>query len=103
MTASISASSRLVLAKAGISTAGETLYLADAGVIAERLAGSAASCWALSVCRPRAQWTNYLFAGSDMIGIRVEHSDATTYTRYPRLREDKLPQGPSRLDLHHHR
>ena len=93
MTASISASSRLVLAKAGISTAGETLYLADAGVIAERLAGAGGV----------VQWTNYLFAGSDMIGIRVEHSDATTYTRYPRLREDKLPQGPSRLDLHHHR
>ena len=53
MTASISASSRLVLAKAGISTAGETLYLADAGVMAERLAGAGGVI----------QWTNYLFAG----------------------------------------
>ena len=72
MTPSISASSRLVLAKAGISSAGETLYLADAGVMAERLAGSGGV----------TQWTNYLFAGSKMIGMRVERSDATTYTRY---------------------
>ena len=55
-----------------ISSAGETLYLADAGVMAERLAGSGGV----------TQWTNYLFAGSKMIGMRVERSDATTYTRY---------------------
>ena len=36
-----------------ISSAGETLYLADAGVMAERLAGSGGV----------TQWTNYLFAG----------------------------------------
>ena len=55
-----------------ISSAGETLYLADAGVMAERLAGSGGV----------TQWTNYLFAGSEMIGMRVDRSDATTYTRY---------------------
>ena len=55
-----------------ISSAGETLYLADAGVMAERLAGAGGV----------VQWTNYLFAGSEMIGMRVERSDATTYTRY---------------------
>jgi hypothetical protein len=37
-----------------ISSAGETLYLADAGVLAERLAGAGGV----------VQWTNYLFAGS---------------------------------------
>ena len=72
MTVSTSASSRLVLAKVGISSAGETLYLADAGVMAERLAGSGGV----------TQWTNYLFAGSEMIGMRVERSDGSTYTRY---------------------
>ena len=55
-----------------ISSAGETLYLADAGVMAERLAGSGGV----------TQWTNYLFAGSEMIGMRVERSDGSTYTRY---------------------
>ena len=40
--------------------------------MAERLAGSGGV----------TQWTNYLFAGSEMIGMRVDRSDATTYTRY---------------------
>ena len=29
-----------------------------------------------------------------MIGMHVERSDETIYTRYPRLREGRLPQGP---------
>ena len=28
------------------------------------------------------QWTNYLSAGGEMVGMRVDRSDATTYTRY---------------------
>ncbi len=28
------------------------------------------------------QWTNYLSAGGEMVGMRVDRSDATTYTRF---------------------
>jgi hypothetical protein len=28
------------------------------------------------------QWTNYLFAGGQMVGMRVERSDMTVHTRY---------------------
>jgi uncharacterized protein RhaS with RHS repeats len=55
-----------------ISMAGETLYLADAGVMAEKLTGSGGII----------QWTNYLFAGGQMVGMRVERSDMTVHTRY---------------------
>ena len=51
---------------------GETLYLAGSGVMAERLLGSGGV----------VQWTNYLSAGGEMVGMRVDRSDATTYTRY---------------------
>jgi hypothetical protein len=56
--------------------------------MSERLIGSGGT----------TQWTDYLFAGGEMIGMRVEHSVSGVYTRYPRLREDMLPHGPSRLD-----
>jgi RHS repeat-associated protein len=55
-----------------ISSVGETLYLNSGGVMAERLAGSGGT----------TQWTDYLFAGGDMIGMRVEHSVSGVYTRY---------------------
>ena len=51
---------------------GETLYLAGSGVMAERLLGAGGV----------VQWTNYLAAGGEMIGMRVDRSDASTYTRY---------------------
>ena len=43
---------------------GTTLYLNGAGVMSERLNGSGGT----------TQWTDYLFAGGEMIGMRVEHS-----------------------------
>jgi hypothetical protein len=55
-----------------LSTTGETLYLGGSGVMAERLLGSGGI----------VQWTNYLAAGGEMIGMRVDRSDASTYTRY---------------------
>ncbi len=55
-----------------ISSAGETLYLAESGVMAEKLTGSGGVI----------QWTNYLVVGGDTVGMRVERSDATIYTRY---------------------
>jgi len=51
---------------------GETLYLTGSGVMAERLLGAGGV----------VQWTNYLSAGGEMVGMRVDRSDATTYTRY---------------------
>ena len=42
---------------------GTTLYLNGAGVMSERLNGSGGT----------TQWTDYLFAGGEMIGMRVEH------------------------------
>ena len=51
--------------------AGDTLYLAGSGVMAERLLGAGGV----------VQWTNYLSAGGEMVGMRVDRSDATTYTR----------------------
>ena len=51
---------------------GETLYLAGSGVMAERLLGAGGV----------VQWTNYLSAGGEMVAMRVDRSDATTYTRY---------------------
>jgi RHS repeat-associated protein len=41
-------------------------------VLSERLIGSGGA----------TQWTDYLFAGGGMIGMRVEHSTSGTYTRY---------------------
>ena len=55
-----------------ISSAGETLYLAESGVMAEKLTGSGGVI----------QWTNYLVVSGDIVGMRVERSDATIYTRY---------------------
>jgi hypothetical protein len=40
--------------------------------MAERLAGAGGV----------VQWTDYLFAGGEMIGMRVEHSVSGIYTRY---------------------
>jgi len=51
---------------------GETLYLAGSGVMAERLLGAGGI----------VQWINYLSAGGEMVAMRVDRSDATTYTRY---------------------
>ena len=51
---------------------GETLYLAGSGVMAERSLGAGGV----------VQWTNYLSAGGEMVAMRVDRSDATTYTRY---------------------
>jgi RHS repeat-associated protein len=55
-----------------MSPTGKTLYLAGSGVMAERLLGTGGV----------VQWTNYLSAGGEMIGMRVDRSDATTYTRF---------------------
>jgi RHS repeat-associated protein len=55
-----------------ITASGETLYLNAGGVMAERLAGAGGV----------VQWTDYLFAGGEMIGMRVEHSVSGIYTRY---------------------
>ena len=71
---------------------GMTLYVAGSGVLAE-----------FSGLGTNTQWTNYLVTAAGMIGMHVERSDETIYTRYPRLREGRLPQGPSRLDRGHHR
>jgi predicted enzyme related to lactoylglutathione lyase len=51
---------------------GTTLYLAGGGVMAERLAGTGGVI----------QWTNYIFAGGEMVAMRVDRSGTTTYTRY---------------------
>jgi RHS repeat-associated protein len=56
-----------------VSPSGTTLYLADAmasGVLAEKVTG-------LDV-----QWNNYLMVDRQLIGMVVERSDETTYTRY---------------------
>jgi hypothetical protein len=50
---------------------GETLYLNDGGVMSERLAGTGGT----------VEWTDYLFAAEEMIGMRVEHSVSGVYTR----------------------
>jgi RHS repeat-associated protein len=51
---------------------GETLYLAASGVSAEKFTGSGGVI----------QWTNYLQAGGETIGMRVERSDGGLFTRY---------------------
>jgi hypothetical protein len=51
---------------------GETLYLNDGGVMSERLAGTGGT----------VEWTDYLFAAEEMIGMRVEHSVSGVYMRY---------------------
>ena len=53
-------------------TSGNTLYLNGGGVMSERLIGSGGA----------TQWTDYLFAGGGMIGMRVVHSTSGTSTRY---------------------
>jgi hypothetical protein len=55
-----------------VAASGETIYLNGGGVLSERLIGSGGA----------TQWTDYLFAGGGMVGMRVEHSTSGTYTRY---------------------
>jgi hypothetical protein len=55
-----------------INPTGETLYLNDGGVMSERLAGSGDT----------VEWTDYLFAAEEMIGMWVEHSASGVYMRY---------------------
>jgi RHS repeat-associated protein len=52
-----------------------TLYLADAmgsGIMVEKVTGLSGT----------VQWNNYLFAGGEMVGMRVEHSAGAVYERY---------------------
>jgi hypothetical protein len=50
---------------------GTTLYIAGAGVLAERFAGTGGG----------VQWTNYLIVGGRLIGVYVQKADETTATR----------------------
>jgi RHS repeat-associated protein len=58
-----------------LSASGTTLYLNEnfaSGVKSERFAGSGGT----------VRWTNYLYAGGELIGMRSEFSDETFATRY---------------------
>lgn len=55
-----------------LSASGLTLYIGGGGVLAERFVGSGST----------VQWTNYLFAAGQMVGVFVERSDETVATRY---------------------
>jgi hypothetical protein len=76
-----------------VAPGGTTLYLGNGSAYAEKFTGSGGS----------VRWSNYLVAAGGLVGMHVENSDETVLTRYPRLREGRLPQGPSGLHLHHHR
>jgi RHS repeat-associated protein len=54
---------------------GETIYLTDdlgSGVLVEKLTGAGG----------QVQWTNYLLAAGEMVGMKVERSDETADLRY---------------------
>ena len=51
---------------------GTTLYLSGLGMLVEQFASASGV----------VQWNNYLFAGSEMVGVRFERSDGTTAVRY---------------------
>jgi RHS repeat-associated protein len=58
-----------------VAPGGTTIYLADAfasGILVEQFIGSGGSM----------QWNNYLVAGGQLIGMRVELSGGTVHTRY---------------------
>jgi hypothetical protein len=75
-----------------VAPGGTTLYLGNGSAYAEKFTGSGGS----------VRWSNYLVAAGGLVGMHVENSDETVLT-LPRLREGRLPQGPSGLHLHHHR
>jgi len=72
-----------------LAATGETLYLNAGGVMSERLIGSGGT----------TQWTDYLFAGGEMVGMRVEHSASGVLFAGARpARHALFPQGSSSRD-----